>query len=400
MRNVIGLTFDYAFKRIIYSDIQKGSIRSVYFNGSDHKILVEKQGSVEGIAFEQIHRELYWTSNSDASVSRLKLKNGEPSKVEKIIKLGPDDKPRGIAVDSCASSVYWTNWNRKQPSIQRAYLTGSGLQSIITTDIRMPNAITIDHKMQKLFWSDARLDKIERCNFDGSQRAILLTESPQHPFDLAVYGDFIYWTDLVAHAVFKANKYNGTDLIILRKNVARPMGIVAVAFDTLDCTLNPCLKNNGNCSDICSVSLNGTVICSCFKGRSLIDETNCIGKRTNCSYEDYRRKLCKPDPCGCKNGGTCVVKKSEEGHYNCVCPINFIGAHCDKFVPTSCNHITCPDGGDCYLKDKRPYCKCAPGTSDYLCDKDERNAESCRNYCMNGGTCTVPSHRELPPLCS
>lgn len=68
--------------------------------------------------------------------------------------------------------LYWTNWNSHHPCIQRAFLTGYGQQNIITTDIRMPNALTLDHRAQKLYWGDARLDKIERCEYDGSHRVV------------------------------------------------------------------------------------------------------------------------------------------------------------------------------------------------------------------------------------
>jgi hypothetical protein len=46
--------------------------------------------------------------------------------------------------------VYWTNWNSRSPSIQRAYFTGFDIQSIITTDIRMPNALALDLVAQKV----------------------------------------------------------------------------------------------------------------------------------------------------------------------------------------------------------------------------------------------------------
>lgn len=51
--------------------------------------------------------------------------------------------------------VYWTNWNSGAASIQRAYITGYNLESIITTDIRMPNAIAIDYENHKFYWADA-----------------------------------------------------------------------------------------------------------------------------------------------------------------------------------------------------------------------------------------------------
>lgn len=36
----------------------------------------------------------------------------------------------------------------------------------------MPNAVAIDFALQKLYWSDARLDKIERCDYDGKNREV------------------------------------------------------------------------------------------------------------------------------------------------------------------------------------------------------------------------------------
>ena len=46
MRNAIGLTFDYKRKKIFYSDIQKGSINSVYFNGTNHTPIVESKYTI------------------------------------------------------------------------------------------------------------------------------------------------------------------------------------------------------------------------------------------------------------------------------------------------------------------------------------------------------------------
>lgn len=70
------------------------------------------------------------------------------------------------------SKMYWTNWNDHQASIMTSYLSGWEMKNIVTTDIKTPNGLTIDHPTKKLYWSDARLDKIERCNFDGSNRVV------------------------------------------------------------------------------------------------------------------------------------------------------------------------------------------------------------------------------------
>ena len=40
MKNVIGLTMDYANQRYFFSDIQMGSIQSVHFNGTGFETIV------------------------------------------------------------------------------------------------------------------------------------------------------------------------------------------------------------------------------------------------------------------------------------------------------------------------------------------------------------------------
>ncbi|XP_076313100.1 LDL receptor protein 1 isoform X3 [Tachypleus tridentatus] len=381
MRNVIGLSFDYKLQKIFYSDIQKGSINSVFFNGTNHTVLVEKQGSVEGLAFDSVHEELYWTNNRDASISRLSLRSPH-ARPEKIIKLRSEDKPRGIDVDSCAFRVYWTNWNTQHPAIQRAYLSGYGHQSIITTDIKMPNGLTIDHKAQKLYWTDARLDKIERCNLDGSSRSVLKLEDPKHPFDLAVYGDYVFWTDWVAHAVLRASKYTGGGVHVLRKNIARPMGITAVAEDSNDCSLNPCLSMNGGCEDKCSVDIDGTVNCSCSPGKILLPGgKRCGVKLANCTDSEFEcgTGVCIPFQLTCDGIAECPDESDENINYCATrtCHTGFF--HCSNNRCVS-NKLVCDKEDNCgdYSDESNCTCnedefKCTRGPClniSYRCDQD------------------------------
>lgn len=379
MRNIIGLAFDYSARRIFYSDIQRGSINSVHFNGSGHAVLVQKQGSVEGLAYEPVNNELYWTSHRDASVGRVSL--SDPTTLpEKIVKMGTDDKPRGIVVSSCIKRVFWTNWNSHHPSIQKSYLNGYELESIITTDIRMPNGIAIDHQLQKLYWSDARLDKIERCDFNGGDRHVLLSEHPQHPFDLAVYGDFVFWTDWVAHAVLRANKHTGAEVVVLRKNVVRPMGIIAVANDTNDCSLSPCSTLNGGCEDQCGVAPNGTVSCQCFPGRSLMpDGRRCAARIANCTSTEFQcgDGACIPFELAC-DGVLACPDGSDENVIDCAmltCPEGFYRCNNGRCVSKGrvCDGLdACGDYSDelnCSCKGDQFKCTRGPCiSSNFVCD--------------------------------
>lgn len=81
---------------------------------------------------------------------------------------------KGVVCLSPPSLMFWTNWNEQHPSIMRATLSGANVLIIIDQDIRTPNGLAIDHKAEKIYFSDATLDKIERCEYDGSHRHVSL----------------------------------------------------------------------------------------------------------------------------------------------------------------------------------------------------------------------------------
>ena len=54
----------------------------------------------------------------------------------------------------------------------RSTLAGNNLRVIASTDILTPNGLTIDHKAEKLYFSDGSLGRIERCDYDGSNRYV------------------------------------------------------------------------------------------------------------------------------------------------------------------------------------------------------------------------------------
>ena len=347
IRNAIGLAFDFKRQILFYSDVQLGTISSVFFNNTNYTVIAEKQGSVEGLYFEASHSDLYWTCSNDASINRLNP-YASNTKVEKILKLSSHDKPRGIAVDVCESRLYWTNWDANRPSIQRSYMSGFKVESIIDTDIRMPNGLTLDHAAKKLYWVDARLDKIERADFDGRNRLVIGKDKPKHAFAIAVFEDYIYWTDWVLFSVLRANKHTGDDVVVLRKDIQKPMGIVAVSNQTVSCVANPCNILNGGCSDVCSVGDDGKVKCSCGKDKVMVDD-RCVAKHASSTTCDAGEFLCVSG--GCINYAlTCdgtphCQDGSDESIVYCAtrtCHPGFFRCRSNRCIPNSlvCNQVT------------------------------------------------------------
>lgn len=174
VRNPVALTADLKRFQLIFSDVQANRIVAVKYDKSEHFVIAQDVGRVEGLAFDEINRDVYFTGPS--SIQRVSLLSSDPKsypqKPSMVLKLGELDKPRGIAVDPCGMIVYFTNWRNDMPSIEKVYFSGYKREKIIVTGIQTPNSIAIDFKANKLYWGDARLDKIERVDFDGTHREV------------------------------------------------------------------------------------------------------------------------------------------------------------------------------------------------------------------------------------
>ena len=90
MKDAIGLAFDYARKRVFYSDIQRGAINSVAFDGTAHRTLLDNVGSVEGLVYDRHSETLFWTCNADNSIGKAKIEGGRsdaPVSAEKVVQV-------------------------------------------------------------------------------------------------------------------------------------------------------------------------------------------------------------------------------------------------------------------------------------------------------------------------
>ncbi len=167
--------------------------------------------------------------------------------------------------------------------------------------------------------------------------------------------------------------------------------------------------DRGNCTITAGVPQ-----CACFTGYSgkKCDQDSCKetclnggtcqrnAKKTMCVCPiGYQGKRCEQNLCGCRNGGTCILTKSEQGHNTCLCRPHFMGGFCEIFIAKSCEEVECHHGGQCLLSPERePYCNCSIGWSGPLCEIE--TSPICSSFCFHGGTCTIADGRELSPQCA
>ena len=123
--------------------------------------------------------------------------------------------------------MFWTDWG-KHPKIERAGLDGSLRVTLVNTSVAWPNGVTIDFHDKKVYWADARLDKIEEMNLDGRNRRIVLDQKLSHVFGLTLLSDRLYWTDRRRLAIESCNKRTGNERQTIMGGVHGLLGIKAV----------------------------------------------------------------------------------------------------------------------------------------------------------------------------
>eukprot|EP00066_Takifugu_rubripes_P020818 XP_011610084.1 PREDICTED: low-density lipoprotein receptor-related protein 1B [Takifugu rubripes] len=385
-KSAIALAFDYSqttagTNRIFYSDAHFGNIQMINDDWTGRSVVVENVGSVEGLAYHRAWDTLYWTSSTTSTISRHTLDQSRAGAFarEAVVALSEEDHPHVLALDECQNLMFWTNWNEQRPSIMRSTLAGKNMRIIISSEVLTPNGLTVDHKAEKLYFSDGSLGKIERCDYDGSSRYVIVKSGPGNFYGLAIHADFIYWSDWARRSVLRSNKYTGSDTKVLRADIPhQPMGIIAVARDTNNCELSPCRNMNGGCGDLCLLTPNGRVNCTCRGERVLLDDNRCVSENSSCNI--HTEFECGNGECinyqlTCDGVAHCKDKSDEKMQYcvNRSCRKGFRPCYNQRCVA---NSRFCDGIDDCGDNSDEAYC------SNVTCGSSE---SSCKD-----GSC-IPS---------
>ena len=136
--------------------------------------------------------------------------------------------------------MYWTDWGTVA-KIERASMDGTARQVLHNTNLRWPNALTLDFDTQVLYWMDALLDKFESSNADGSNRRLLSTTQIFHPFGITFYQNMVYWSDWQLNAILSAPVNLPTQVsFVMSGLLLSPMGIQVVSLERQPAGLQSC----------------------------------------------------------------------------------------------------------------------------------------------------------------
>lgn len=271
LKNTVALDFLFSSEessQIFWSDVIDDKIYRGYLMGETIRnveaVIPIGLSRAEGLAVDWIGRNIYWI-DSNLEQIEVALINGSFRRTLVEEDIG---KPRAIALDPSEGLVFWTDWDKNKPRIDRCTMSGEKRKTITEltfVNYAWPNGITLDYIQKRVYWVDAKLHSIHSTNYEGTMHKVVLKDEDilSHPFDISLYENYIYWTDWKSDSVMRANKWNGSEIQVIQRTKTRPYGITVMHSSRQARIENPCGKNNGGCSHLCLLSTNRSYKCEC-----------------------------------------------------------------------------------------------------------------------------------------
>ncbi|KAK7490751.1 hypothetical protein BaRGS_00017980, partial [Batillaria attramentaria] len=294
LKDAAAVDFIFSDDWIFWTDVSLEVIERTYLNSSQTSVNVISTGIVspDGLACDWLGKKLYWT---DSETNRIEVSNLDGSH-RKVLFWQRLDQPRAIALDPQNGYVYWTDWG-EVPKIERAGMDGDqdSREVIVNDNIFWPNGLTIDYKDSKIYWADAKLHYIHSCDFDGSNRRVIVEGGLPHPFALTVFEDNLYWTDWQTRSIHTCNKHTAAETMVVHEDIYSPMDIHVFSAKRQPSGVNPCGDSNGGCSHLCLMSPRRPFYtCACPTGVKLLsDNKTCAEGAEKILFLARRRDLRK-----------------------------------------------------------------------------------------------------------
>uniref|UniRef100_A0A672I0N3 Sortilin-related receptor n=1 Tax=Salarias fasciatus TaxID=181472 RepID=A0A672I0N3_SALFA len=319
LREAVALDFDYDRNCLYWADISLDTIQRLCLNGSTGQEVVVRKDlqNVEALTFDPISRLLYWV---DAGAQKIEVSNPDGDLRHTLLNSSVLEHPRALVLLPGESLMFWTDWGDKAAGVYRSYMDGSNVSCIVSEGVRWPNGITADDHW--LYWTEAYSDRIERAEFNGAQRSVLMEGLP-HPYAIAVFKNDLYWDDWSRMGIFKAPKAGSqnNELIVGRLTGVMDLKIFYKgknrAVQPRRAAVSVCLPNQYRCS-------NGRCISSIWKCDSdndcgdMSDEQEC--PTTTCDPSNQFR---------CVASGSCIPLAFKCDHED-DCGDNSDEEHCES----------------------------------------------------------------------
>ncbi|XP_029700330.1 sortilin-related receptor isoform X2 [Takifugu rubripes] len=411
LREAVALDFDYDRNCLYWADISLDTIQRLCLNGSTGQEVVVRKDlqNVEALSFDPVSRLLYWV---DAGAQKIEVSNSDGDLRHTLLNASILEHPRALVLIPGESLMFWTDWGDRAAGVYRGFMDGTNVSCIASQGVRWPNGITADDRW--LYWTEAYSDRIERSDFRGGQRSVLMEGLP-HPYAIAVFKNELYWDDWSRMGIFKAPKAGSQsselivgrltgvmDLKIFYKGKNRGLNACADRPCSLLCLPQPGQRHTCVCPDGAPTvaTADGDLQCQCPSGYQLQNKT-CVKTEHSCLPNQYRcsNGRCISSIWKCDSDNDCGDMSDEQECPTTTCdPANqFRCVASGSCIPLA---FKCDHEDDCGDNSDEEHCEshqcgageftCARGVcirEAWRCDGDN----DCRDW-SDEANCTVGHH--------
>ncbi|XP_014768919.1 low-density lipoprotein receptor-related protein 5 [Octopus bimaculoides] len=164
------------------------------------------------VDYDPVRQIIYWTDVAHKSIKKAEINGVHETLVKKLT---DDSIADGLAIDYVNQLLFYSDAGIRIIGVMTlsAYpfhktLINSGLEKVRSV-IASPIEKQIEIREKRLYWVDARSNKIASMTTDGKQQNVLYSESDAHYFGIALSGDYLYLTDWSRNSLMRLSKRGG-----------------------------------------------------------------------------------------------------------------------------------------------------------------------------------------------
>ncbi|UMM10088.1 hypothetical protein L5515_000020 [Caenorhabditis briggsae] len=287
---IYGIDFDYGDRKIFWTDRLAHSAFSADVD-DEGEISQIKKLSLKSLVYPRC-LAVDWITNTlyiiESGSRRIDVSSYDGDRRTVLLADGLT-LPLDIALDPLRGEMFFTN----QLKIEAAAMDGTNRRTLVNTHTHQVSGIVVDITAKRVYWVDPKVDRLESIDYQGNDRRIVAQgmNTVPHPFGLALFDQYLYWTDWTRLGVVQVEKF-GSDTKLLWSNTENnvfPMGISAYhpmaqpGPGQSECLAmkieNPC--TNADCEGMCILSKDNGGFgvgykCACPIGQKLVNGKRCI----------------------------------------------------------------------------------------------------------------------------
>ncbi|KAH7700547.1 Protein T13C2.6 a [Aphelenchoides avenae] len=214
LQNAGALDYWLKEKTIVWADVDAHTLHIWKYDGSFEgkgpaTVFTNNVPHVDGVAIDWVHGLLFRTDYDLLSIFVADLR----SMRERVLLSTDLEAPRAIAVDPSSGVIFWSDWGTHR--IERAGMDGQDRKVIASGDqVYWPNGLTLDLPARRVYWVEANGDTTKKGIYSSDYwgrdvKTVTQSVTFSNPYSIAVYGDWLYWTEVNRHQVLKVSKEGG-----------------------------------------------------------------------------------------------------------------------------------------------------------------------------------------------